>query len=222
MTFNKSYHNCLVFEEHEKKQFHIENLPMASFYEKSYMHKDILDSVICSTETDFIFSTSLDGNLKFWKKNYLGIEFIKQYKAHAGKISGISVSNSGFYLCTCSSKDESIKIFDVINFDMINFIKLKFVPYQCVFISKYSDPGLLIAVTEKDSGNIHIIKGDSKGEIYKTIKIHENPVTAIKYNEIYNTVISIDNTGMIEYWDIETFGKINSLSFLIKLNLNFH
>ena len=120
---------------------------------------------------------------------------------------GEAVSNSGLYLATCSGKDESIKIFDVINFDMINFIKLKFIPYQCVFISKYSDPGLLIAVTEKDSGNIHLIKGDSKGEVYKTVKIHESPVTAIKYSETHNTVVSIDSSGMIEYWDSETYGN---------------
>ena len=171
------------------------------------MHKDIVDNVISSTETDFIITTSLDGNLKFWKKNYIGIEYIKQYKAHVGKISCLSISKSGLYLCTCSSKDEYLKIFDIVNFDMINFVKLNFIPYQSQIISKHNDPSILIAVTEKDSGNIHILKGDSKGEIYKTVKIHESQVTVIKYNEIFNTVISIDSSGMIEYWKPDTLGK---------------
>jgi peptidylprolyl isomerase domain and WD repeat-containing protein 1 len=188
--------------------YNLENIPMASFYEKSYMHKDIVDSVISAIDTDFIITTSLDGVLKFWKKNYLGIEFIKQYKAHSGRITGISVSNTSIYLSTCSPKDESLKIYDVINFDMINFVKLNFTPNLCCFINKNNDPGLLIALTEKDSGNIHIIKGDSKGEVLKTIKIHEVQVTSIKYNIQYNTVISSDLNGMIEYWNPETYGNL--------------
>jgi peptidylprolyl isomerase domain and WD repeat-containing protein 1 len=177
------------------------------------MHREIVDNAICAVETDFIFTTSLDGNLKFWKKNYLGIEFIKQYKAHNGKISGITVSNTGLYLCTCSNKDESLKMYDVINFDMINYVKLSFLPGLCQFINKNNDPSLLIAVTEKESHKIHIIKGDSKGEIFKTLKIHDNPITVLKFNEPFNTVISIDTTGMIEYWDPQTYGIKNSIIF---------
>ena len=173
------------------------------------MHKDIVDNVISAVDTDFIITTSLDGVLKFWKKNYLGIEFIKQYKAHSGRITGVSVSNTSTYLCTCSPKDESLKIYDIINFDMINFIKLTFVPNVCCFINKNNDPALLIAVSEKESENIHIIKGDSKGEILKTLKIHQAQVTTIKYNLNFNTVISTDLSGMIEYWDPDTYGIFN-------------
>ena len=172
------------------------------------MHKDVVDNVVCAVKADFIVTTSLDGNLKFWKKNFVGVEFVKQYKAHQGKITGVSVSNSGSYLSTCSSKDESLKIFDILNFDMIHFIKLKFVPFHCEFVSKINDPCILIALTEKDSGNIHLVKAESKGEIYKTIKLHEHPVTAIKFNELYNCVISIDTSGMIEYWDVDSQGNI--------------
>jgi peptidylprolyl isomerase domain and WD repeat-containing protein 1 len=207
---NVSYviNSDLVFEEKENKKYNLDNLPFANFYEKSYMHKDVIDNVVCAVETDFIITTSLDGNLKFWKKNYIGIEFVKQYKAHQGKITGISVSNSGLYLSTCSSKDESLKIFDVLNFDMIHFIKLKFVPYHCEIVSKINDPCLLIALSEKDKGNIYLVKAESKGEIYKTVKLHDHPVTSIKFNENYNSVISVDSSGMIEYWDVETLGKI--------------
>lgn len=171
------------------------------------MHRDIVDQINSSLETDFIITTSLEGNIKFWKKNYVGIEFVKQLKAHQGKISGMSVSKSGLYLCTCSYKDESIKIFDISNFDMIHFIKLNFQPLYCEFVSKIKDPNLIIAVTEKDTGNIYIIKADGKGEILKRVKIHQNPITSIKYNEPYDTVISTDNIGMIEYWDPITLGR---------------
>jgi peptidylprolyl isomerase domain and WD repeat-containing protein 1 len=172
------------------------------------MHRDLIDNIISATETDFILTTSLEGNVKFWKKQYVGIEFVKQFKAHQGKITGISVSKSGLYLCTCSFRDEMIKVFDVLNFDMINFIKLEnFSPNLCEFINRYNDPNLLIAVTSKNSSVINIIKAESKGEILKTIDFHSSPVNCIKFNEKFNTVISIDSSGMIEYWDVDTYGK---------------
>jgi peptidylprolyl isomerase domain and WD repeat-containing protein 1 len=199
----------LVFEEKEKKSFNLENLPMASYYERSYMHREFVDNIVSATETDFVLTTSLEGNIKFWKKQYVGIEFVKQFKAHQGKISGISVSKSGLYLCTCSFKDELIKIFDVLNFDMINYIKLAdFTPYLCEFINRYNDPNLLIAVTNRNSGLINIVKADSKGEVLKSLNIHSAVVNCIKFNERFNTVISVDTTGMIEYWDVDTYGKL--------------
>ena len=71
-------------------------------------------------------------------------------------------------------------------------------------------------MAEKDSGNIHIIKGNSKGDIYNTIKIEQCAVTSLKYNELFNTVISVDSSGMIQYWDPDTnFSKI----YLLILNI---
>jgi peptidylprolyl isomerase domain and WD repeat-containing protein 1 len=135
-------------QEYEKKSFVLENLPSSDMYEKSYMHRDVVDGVISALETDFIITTSLDGNLKFWKKNYVGVEFVKQYKAHKGKITGVSISRNGAYMATCSFKDETLKIFDINNFDMILYIQLKFVPLYCEFVSKMNDPELMVAVTK--------------------------------------------------------------------------
>lgn len=170
------------------------------------MHRDIVDNVISATASNFIITTSLDGNIKFWKKNYIGIEFVKQYKAHLGKITGISISRSGLYMCTSSPKDECVKIFDILNFDMIHFIKLKFVPYLCEFVNDSKDPQLKVAVTEKDTGNIHILKAEGKGEIHKSLKFHEGTVTALKFNEPKSTLISVDSLGIIEYTDVFTYG----------------
>ncbi len=40
------------------------------------------------TSTDFIITTSVDGHIKFWKKQPRGIEFVKQYRAHLGSVDG--------------------------------------------------------------------------------------------------------------------------------------
>ena len=38
--------------------------------------------IACSHLTDFLVSASQDGHVKFWKKQYEGIEFVKHYRAH--------------------------------------------------------------------------------------------------------------------------------------------
>jgi hypothetical protein len=36
--------------------------------------------------------------------------------------------------------------------------------------------------------------------------VHKQPVIHMKYNEPYDTVISIDSKGIVEYWDAERHG----------------
>lgn len=47
-----------------------------------------------SIKYEFIFTMSSDGYLKFWKKISKGIEFVKTFKAHLGKITGSSLSSN--------------------------------------------------------------------------------------------------------------------------------
>ncbi|KAJ3220571.1 Peptidylprolyl isomerase domain and WD repeat containing protein 1 [Clydaea vesicula] len=69
--------------KHER--VYIENLPSTTQYEKSLMHRDVVNFVT-TTKTDFILTTSIDGHVKFWKKSEEGIEFVKHFKAHLGAI----------------------------------------------------------------------------------------------------------------------------------------
>ena len=83
----------------------LEAMPSADMYERSYMHKDTVCSIIVSHKYDFIFTMSVDGSLKFWKKVQNGIEFVKTFRAHAGKITGCSLSTNEQRLATVCSKD---------------------------------------------------------------------------------------------------------------------
>ena len=65
--------------------------------------------------TDFVVTGSCDGHVKFWKKNEEGIEFVKHFRAHLGRIEGLTNSVDGLLLAT-SADDKSLKIFDVVNF----------------------------------------------------------------------------------------------------------
>jgi WD40 repeat protein len=65
--------------------------------------------------TDFLITTSIDGHLKFWKKQDTGIEFVKHYRAHLASVIGVSASADG-QLFASVAEDGTAKVFDIINF----------------------------------------------------------------------------------------------------------
>lgn len=107
----------------EFEHLYLRNLPDSEGYERSYMHRDAVSFVIATPKTDFIVTASCDGHVKFWKKQPIGIEFVKHFRAHLGRIQDMVVNHNGTLLCTVSD-DNNAKIFDVVNFDMINMRKL--------------------------------------------------------------------------------------------------
>jgi WD40 repeat protein len=79
------------------------------------MHKDQLSFVTVTPSTDFVITSSTDGVVKFWKKMAVGIEFVKEFRAHNGEIKSVSVSADGRSFAT-AGMDRTIKIFDVVTF----------------------------------------------------------------------------------------------------------
>ena len=95
----------------------MDNLPSSHHYERSLMHRDVVNFVF-TTSTDFLLTTSMDGHVKFWKKTPTGIEFVKQFKAHAGAIVSGCVSFDGLLFASAGA-DKSIDIFDIVNFGIL-------------------------------------------------------------------------------------------------------
>ena len=176
-------------------------LPMTNNYSISYLQSDVIDNIYCTNITDFIFTTSYDGAIQFWKKIPKGIEFVKKFKAHLNKITGVSINKEGSLLCTCSQKDLFLKIFDIINFDLFDYTQLNYYPSLCEFIIADSKSiSNIIAISEKDKGIIHIYDNNKKKEI-SLVTIHDNSIiTGIKFNTKYNICLSTSNLGLIEYW----------------------
>lgn len=142
----------------------------------------------------------MDGAIKFWKKIDGDIEFVKHFRAHTDRLHDMAIEVTNKLLASVSA-DKTLKIFDIVNFDMINMIKLKFIPSKCVWIYSPGDALQAIAVCDSESPNIFIYDaaGSSK-PMHKLYQYHMNPVTAIAYNVTHRVCISIDSSGMLEYW----------------------
>lgn len=184
----------------ENEILYVENLPSCEAYEKSYMHRDVVTHVLVTPTTDFIVTASCDGHIKFWKKVFGGIEFVKHFRAHLTNVQDMSVDSTGKLLCSCSS-DETAKIFDVVNFDMINMMKLGYKPQSCQWIHSAGDAVAAIAVTEVGKSTIRVY--DAKGSsdvLHEKDKLHSGSIVAMRYNAVLSTVISIDERGVLEYW----------------------
>ncbi len=119
------------------ERLYLDHLPDSDRYYKSFMHRESLNFVTVTkwvlhapltslyqtdadglfTRTSFVISTSVDGHLKFWKKQESGIEFVKHFKTSLKAIVGVSSSDDGKLFATISESGEG-RVFDVVNFGM--------------------------------------------------------------------------------------------------------
>ncbi|KAI6042675.1 hypothetical protein EDC04DRAFT_2965944 [Pisolithus marmoratus] len=183
---------------HEK--LYLEHLPSADQYYKSFMHRDAL-SFCVMTKTDFVITTSVDGHLKLWKKQDTGIEFVKHFRAHSSSIVGVSASADG-QLFASVAEDGSAKVFDVMNFDMINMFKLDYKPVACCYVHRRGQAQGLLAISDQASGTIRIYDARGDGKPLTVIdKLHRYPVHLMAYSDRYDTVISADENGFVEFWE---------------------
>jgi peptidylprolyl isomerase domain and WD repeat-containing protein 1 len=199
------------------EEAYTKEIPQSVMYEKSYMHKDTVTH-IQFTSSLFLITASIDGYVKFWKKIDQGIDFVKTFRAHMEPISDISVSEDGLYLATISA-DKTLKVFDIKNFDMINMIKLDFVPKLICWIyqSKHtSNLKNLIACSDSESNKVYIYDGKGTDLVKVVDKFHSKPVYLMKYNSEYDCIISVDEKGIIEYWNPDTLTLPSAITFEMK------
>ncbi|XP_064385842.1 peptidylprolyl isomerase domain and WD repeat-containing protein 1-like [Halichondria panicea] len=205
------------------EKMYLDNLPCAEMYQTSYMHRDVITHLI-STKTDFLVTGSQDGHVKFWKKQEEGIEFVKHFRAHLGRINGMSVSADGLLLCT-TSDDKALKIFDVINFDMINMFRLKFVPTHCVWLFTGGAATPAVACCEQDRPVIHVYDGRGENkEIAILDNLHSSPITFMEYDSQHDIVVSGDQSGMVEYWSgpAQEYGFPRAAKFQHKIDTDLY
>mmetsp|Transcript_12389 Transcript_12389/g.34796 ORF Transcript_12389/g.34796 Transcript_12389/m.34796 type:complete len:620 (-) Transcript_12389:303-2162(-) len=201
---------------------YLEALPSAEMYEKSYMHRDEINNVV--TAGEFFITGSVDGHVKFWKKLPAGVEFVKHFRAHVGRVQALCVSHDGVW-CASISKDKTVKIFDVASFDLIVMLKLEFVPEAAEWIFEKGQAQLKLAISDSESPKIHVfdVSTGSNDPVACIEGSHRAPVVSMKYNAAYNCLISSDSMGVIEYWDasVYVFPK-DTVQFKFKLDTDLY
>ncbi|UNI14784.1 Peptidylprolyl isomerase [Purpureocillium takamizusanense] len=183
------------------EKLYVAALPKSARYSRSLMHKDQVLFTTWTPLTEFLITSSVDGVVKFWKKIGQGIEFVKQFQAHNGEITSISVSRDGRSLATVGT-DDSIKIFDVVTFDLLSMLTLKFTPKSVCWVHQKGASFPQLAVSESTKPLIHIFdgRGDREDPIHTIKGLHRSPVHLMAYNDAFDCVVSADENGMVEYW----------------------
>lgn len=181
-------------------------LPKAKMYERSFMHRDTVTHIcVVPSDPPYVVTASRDGHVKFWRKQPVGVEFVKHIRAHMGPVAGLAASPDGLTLVSIGV-DKGLKIYDVLSWDMINMYTLDFVPSALSWISH---TGRVLAVADSASPAIHIfdiglgVKIDEKTKAavptHSVTSIHRSPVTHIEVKIIYIIPIPIHVSFFIHF-----------------------
>ncbi|KAH8731489.1 peptidyl-prolyl cis-trans isomerase-like protein [Phaeosphaeriaceae sp. PMI808] len=183
------------------EKLYVAALPTAQRYYKSLMHREQLCFTTLTPHTDFLITSSIDGVVKFWKKDFGGIEFVKEFRAHTGEIRSVNVSADGRSFATAGS-DNTVKIFDVVTFDLLAMLSLDYSPKAVCWIHGRGASFPQLAVSSEENGWIRIYdgRGDNLEPLHTLKSIHRAPVSLMAYNNTYHCVVSVDQGGMVEYW----------------------
>ncbi|RMZ73875.1 peptidyl-prolyl cis-trans isomerase cyp15 [Pyrenophora seminiperda CCB06] len=183
------------------EKLYVAALPSATRYSKSLMHREQLCFTTFTPHTDFLITSSIDGVVKFWKKDFGGIEFVKEFKAHTGEITSVSVSADGRSFAT-AGVDKTINMFDVVTFDLLAMLTVEYTPKAVCWVHGRGASFPQLAVSSGENSWIRIYDGRGENpEPLRTLKtIHRAPVTLMAYNHHYDCVVSVDQGGMVEYW----------------------
>lgn len=189
----------------------LETLPNFSRYSHSYQHNGQVTFVsVGSHDSGFVVTGSSDGYIKFWKCISGGdIEFVKQFLVYDGKpVIEVVFSMEGRYLATIG-RDRTSKIFDVTNFDMIGMIQFDFIPQTGCFGTHWSGLDPVLVVADSQTSKIYVF--DPQAETNVPLKVlsslHKAPIEILEYNKEWDSFISSDGLGMIEYWQLYEDGE---------------
>lgn len=110
------------------------------------MHRDVINNILTSNKKNVIVTVSVDGHIKFWKKVFNLIQFIRNFKAHNGQITSTTFDKNHDLLAS-TGIDRTLKVFDIVNCDLRIVIKLNFSPYDCEFIPQTQYDWFLFAIS---------------------------------------------------------------------------
>lgn len=193
---------------------YMQRLPTAEMYYRSYMHKENIQFVASSTQNDFFISMSSDGVLKFWHRDSeisgnSELEFVKPINTKDGSFYSYSISYDGRYIAT-GFKNGRVCVFDISSFDLINKFDFK-IPDGAI-VCFFHDKGLpiyMLGIAFQHKQDIILVdilsvlsENSTIPDLINTFKrSNSKPITAMSFIEERNCAVTIDEDGIIEFWD---------------------
>lgn len=88
---------------------------------------------------------------------------------------------------------------------MMVMIRLPFIPGAIEWVYNQGDVKASLAISDRNSSFVHIYDARSgSNDPIISKEIHMGPIKVMKFNPVYDTVISADTKGIIEYWNPTT------------------
>ena len=106
-------------------------------YEKSYTHPSNIVTTTVTPNSNFVFTASVDGSVRMWKKFPTAIEFAKHFYAHKGRVVSLHCSYDGAFVASIG-EDKTIKVYDVEAIDLTRIIQLDYLPGPSAWV--YNSP----------------------------------------------------------------------------------
>src|SRR6266536_2332555 len=101
-------------------------------------------------------------------------------------------------------------------------LNLESIPRCICWVHKRGASLPLLAASQENGNTITIFdgRGENQTPIDQVKSIHRTPLVAMAFNEIYDCVVSADESGMIEYWrPSDPYGKPDNV-FEFKASTN--
>ena len=186
---------------------YLQELPTALLYEKSFQHRSPVIFVLASNQKEFIVSVSVDGSIKFWKKRFEGVEFVKTIETNVSMIS-CSLSTDGSQFAAVSESE--LFLFDIENFNLLT--RQKFADLVSV-----AHLGNVIAVGDKNCC-VRLIRDNVEIGVFK------GHTGIVKFLACLgsDSIISVDVDGGIEVWSSVNLSLPESVSFKSKLDTDMY
>ena len=219
---------------HAQHSLHLSRLPSAALYERSYLHREQLTHLLLTPLTSFLLTASRDGVLKWWKKVKGTITFVRQYRAHEGALLCLTCDLAGTNAVSIGC-DRWLKWFDVVNFDLVHMIQLTYDAAAAAWVHEREGKPT-ICVSSRTTPEVFLYHNDSlqpvqvvdsgggPGLQLSTFTAHTRPVCLLVFHPVHPVAVSVDLSGVIDYWSTVTFTSPTSpiVSFTSRLDTDLY
>lgn len=194
------------------------NLPIVSEHSSSVSNGTEITTLV--TSETHVVTGSIDGCIKIYSINQdinTTIECVKSYDTVYSNKPVKQLLLNGTKLASLAENDNGLKIFDLNTLDMIQTVELPFIPNVSSSTSNswYTDDKILISSNENELYCV-ALEEDDDDSFTKLKNPHKFPIISMSFNSEFKCFITIDEKGLIEVWDPQTFEIPTTVQFKMK------